>query len=464
MKKTISNIIYILIVTMLLASCNLSKCKSENSGLCELDQVKTFDIEKDAKVIIGVFNDGFGKEIVESWNNLNPDNLDMLSYELIQPENQEELLSHLSDYDLIQLNSEDVPLYYDSLSPFDESFSSILENESISKFASQINQEDNYFIPFDFEGLLFAYNKTMLKEFGVDLTDIDNNGLPEAIDSFEKINVLAKQWRVDNVTYLDQNIEEIFSFPLNDQLAMIPFFENSDYRLIQGVSAEMMNLEEDLLNALIQLQKLGSYKWKFDEKLENDMLWNYEEVLIDQSAPFLLVGNWMYYDYYQTSKAYELVFTKLPSLNEIDLASRSSVTGFVLNKDSKYPNAANKALKHIKGPEGIQVAANNGIIPIVNREILAVEGLEISNNLKQQINAYQYSEASPLQAFEQKPEKRGWDVYLENDFREVFKAVFLNKLTPVEGQNKIINIIKEWLNSQDIRVEGVNNEQLEKDN
>ena len=115
-------------------------------------------------------------------------------------------------------------------------------------------------------------------------------------------------------------------------------------------------------------------------------------------------------------------------------------------------------LLHIKSPEGVQVTVNNGIIPTINKDLLKVEGFKISDNTKQQIKAYQYSEPAPLQAFEQKPEVRAWDIYLENNFNEIIKDVFLNKKEPVVAYSEIKKIIKDWLDLQGIVVEGVNND------
>lgn len=466
MLNKIKKITYILILVLFLASCNLDKCKSDNAGLCELERVSNFEIEEDAKITVGVFNENYGDDFLSNWDTTFPDFKGLLTYKIVSIDDEDETLSNISDYDLLELKSENVPLYLDYLMPFDSSFSSILENEELYKFSSQINQDENYFMPFDVEGLLFAYNKTMLEDFGVDLIDEDGNGLPDAIDSFEKIAELAKIWRKENITYLNEDLDSIFSFPLNDQMAMIPFFQNSDYRLIQGVSAEMMDLDEKLLEALDTLEKLGTEKWRFDKSLDNDTVWNYDQVLIDQSAPFLLVGNWMYYEHYQTSKAYELVFTKLPTLNDAELATISSVSGFVLNKDTKYPNAANMVLKHIKSAEGTQVAINNGVIPLINSDLLKVEGFKIDENTKQQVSAYQYSEASPLQAFEQNPEIRGWDIFLEIDFRQQFRSVFLKEKSPELAESEIKAMISEWLSEKNIIIEGLNDikEPLEKDN
>lgn len=464
MKIKIKKIVNLLIVVTLLFACNINTCESDNEGLCEIEKIESFEVEEEAKIVVGVFNESFGEDLVQSFNQENPNNKDLLSYKVIKANDKEMIEENLNQLDIIEMQREDVPLYLDKIKPFDETFNSLLENESLSKFSKEINQKGNYFIPFEYEGLLFAYNKTMLESFNVDLLDENNDGLADSIDSFEKIVELANTWRKNDEKYLDESIENIFSFPLNEQLAMLTFFENSDYRLINGSNAEQMQLNEKLLRSFETLSLLGEKSWKFDNSLENDLKWNYEEVLEKQNAPFLLVGNWMYYDYFQTSKAYELVFSKVPSFNDKSFSPITSVSGFVLSDKNKYPNAANKVIKHIKGLEGIQTAVNNNIIPIINEELIKINDFNIDDNTQQQIKAYQYSRPSSLQAFKQKPEKRGWDIYLENDFREIFKNVFIQEISPKEAQQQFVEKIKQWLDSENIEVEGVNNDNVEEDN
>lgn len=464
MKNTIKFITIMLLAILVLGGCSLDKCKDSNDPNCELEEIETLEIEADANIVIGVFNDAYGENLVASWDLEYPTYKDMLSYKLIENNSEDENLN-FKELDLIQISREKVPLYFKELEVLDDSFNEYLKSESNQRFSGQLNYADNYFMPFDVEGVLFAYNKTMLEEFNVDLSDENNDGLPDAIDSFEKIGELAKLWRKENVTYLDQKISQIFSLPLNEQLSMLSFIDNSNYRLIKGSSGESLSLDEDLVVALESLSKLGKYKWNYDDSLSNEnLVWNYEEVLEKQQAPFLLVGNWMYYDHFQTSKAYELVFAKLPQLNAVDLKTLSSVTGFVVSSQTKYPNAANRVLKHIKSANGTIVALESGVIPIIEDEILEGKEYTVDKNTLQQIKAYQYSEPAPLQAFEQKPEKRAWDIYLELDFTKIYKQVFLNEISPEKGAKQIKELIIEWLDNEKIIIEGVNDADMEADN
>ena len=115
-------------------------------------------------------------------------------------------------------------------------------------------------------------------------------------------------------------------------------------------------------------------------------------------------------------------------------------------------------LKHIKGPEGTQLAINNGIIPLVNQDLLKVEGFKIDDNMMQQIIAYQYSEVTPLQAFAQNQKLRGWDLFLENDFRQQISDAFLNKKSTKIIQDEIKKTIGDWLTKNDIIIEGLNDQ------
>ena len=436
MKKILS-VLLVFSLLFLINGCQKAEvCESDNEALCEILEINDFEIEENAKIKIGVFNEAFVKNFISEIESLYPNLVDVFEYEIIS-NNQLDI----EGFDIIQSKVENVPLLFNNLEVLDESFYSLLNNEVINKFSKAVNQSEMYFMPFDYEGLLFAYNKTMLEAFNVDLSDEDNNGLADEIDSFEKISELAKTWRKDKVLYNDDEISEIFSFPLNDQLAMLAFFENSNYKLINGNKAEDMDVNDNLLNALSELFNLGLSKWYFDDTKDNDMIWNYEEVLLNQSAPFMLVGNWMFYEEYQQSQAYNLVFSKLPTLNEENLQTLSSVSGFVINKDSKYLNAANLFIKLLKSEVG------------VDSELLEVFDFEIDANIKEQIKAYSYSSIMDLHAFESNPNILGFNVYYEIDFRNIFKDVFLNKISPQDAQIKIIEKLISYYKDNDLSLE-----------
>lgn len=448
----------IILMALLLSACGNNKveCISDNAAVCEVLSIADFEIEENAQILIGVFDEAYGISLIEKLEVKFPG---VYSFEVIQ----ENDLSDISKFDIVQSKVEDVPLLFDSLSPVSKEFSTLLSNDYISSFSSVVNQEDFYFVPFDIKGLLFAYNATLLTELGVDLTDENNDGIADSIDSFEKIGELAVKWKAEEKTYLDKPIKNIFSFPFNDQLAMLSFIENSNYKLVTGFSGEDINIEDDLVNALQHFSNLSKYPWDFDNEKYKEMSWNYEDVLIDQSAPFLLVGNWMFYEQYQKSQAYDLVFSKLPMINDENISSLSTVSGFVLNNKSEYPNAQNQAIKEIRSPEMIEMAISKGIIPIVDPLFLEEFSDTISPNIAQQILAYTYSNSIELQAFMSDPSVRAYDIYYDVDFRDIYKKVFFKEITVEQGQLEIKEKIAKWLDEHNLEVEGINYE-LETDN
>lgn len=441
MKK----LVIILSLLILFVGCQNSECDSDNAAVCEIEVIEDFEVEAAAKIKIGFYHKQFADDFINEIESLYPELSDVYTYEIID-ENQLEL----ADFDIIQTKVENVPLLFSQIMPLDESFRDLLNNEVIHNFSKFVNQEEHYFMPFDYEGLLFAYNKTILEAFNVDLTDADNNGLPDAIDSFEKIAELAEAWRQQALLYNDDQLEAIFSFPLNDQLAMLSFFENSGYKLISGSKAEDMDVGANLATALAQLEILGEKAWYFDKSKVNEMVWNYESALENQSAPFMLVGNWMFYEQYQKSQAFELVFSKLPSLNDEDLATLSSVSGFVVNEKTLYPQAANLLIKLLKDEVGILSSLKQKIVPVVDPLFLDSLEVTIEPNLNQQIKAYSYSNIIDLHAFESNPQLLGFRVFYEVDFRDIFKAVFLNELSKEAAQIEIIERIITWYKDNEL--------------
>ena len=437
-------ILIVLITLLILIGCSKNQCNKEES-LCGYDVIEDFEIEDNALVKVGFYSEKFAKSFIEKIEETHPNLSGVYTYEIIDTNFLE-----IDDFDILQVRAEYVPLLFDKLEPLDDSFSSLLESSIINKFSKDINQSGNYFMPFDYEGLLFAYNKTMLESFNIDLKDSDNNGIADTIDSFEKINDLANGWRENNVLYNDDQLQSIFTFPLNDQMSMLTFFENSEYKFFNGSSAEDMDVLDNLYEALLTLQSLGQIPFYFDASLENDMVWSYENTLLHQDAPFLIVGNWMYYETLQKSQAYELVFSKFPSFNELEFSPLVNVSGFVSNKESEYKNVINVFNKLLKSEIGIAAALDSMIAPVVSIDYIFELNLETDKNLLQQIQAYSYSKLSDLHAFESNPKLKGFDIFYEVDFRDIFKDVFLNKLDIELAQKEFINKVIDWYSDNEI--------------
>ena len=436
----IKKISLLCMLALLLVSCANKSCDSDNQAYCEILSIENFEIEENAKIKVGLLDERYGKNIIES---INEEFEGVYTYELLDEE------SDLSTFDIIQTMTEDVPLMYDLLRPIPQEFSGILNNDYHFKHSKDVNQEEYFYLPLEIKGILFAYNKTYLKEVNVDISD-DEQGLPEAFDSFEKIGELAKKFQSDKTEYLDEEITKVFSFPLNDQSSMISFIENSEYKLIQGISGEDMSVGDELQEALRVFQSLGKYPWIFDEEDFLKMSWDYEEALLKQTSPFMLIGNWMFYEQFQDSQAFDLVFTKLPKLNGYDLETSSSVSGFVLNKDSEFPQAQYQFLKHSQSLSGLQALIESKLIPLANPDLLEELEIEVDKNLKQQMIAYSYSHTPELHAFEKKPSKKAYDLFYEIDFRDVWSDVFFSRINPEEGQKIMLERIDEWLQKEDL--------------
>lgn len=437
------------IIVLLLTALLISACASKpNVNIEELiNDLDSIEIETDAKVVIGVFEKGFGESIVANLNEKYPG---VYSYELLQNSN----MSQMDGIDIVQVNVEHVPLLIPQLKPMDESIIPILENEVIGRYGKDVNQSAPYFMPFDTKGLLFAYNATMLTALNVDLTDANGDGLPESIDSFEKIDALAQKWFEDKAVYRDEALTSIFTYPFNEQLTMTSFIQNSNYRLIDGLQGESLNIGQDLYEALEAYRQLGTMKWQStSEQLEN-MKWNYEDNLVSQSAPFMFVGNWMFYEQAEMAQAYDIVFSKLPTYANEHLHTLNEVTGFVLNKNSQFPNAQTIFLKTLKSYDGINATLNSGILPIVSMEQLAHESIVKQKHTDEQVLAYMYSRPVALQAFASNQTISAYQIFYEIDFRTIWKQLFLQEISSEDAYKQMTDLIFEWTKKYNVELEG----------
>lgn len=447
------NILIIFLVSLLVA------CRPQTSGVDTINKINDFEIEDNAKVHVAVFSDDFGKQLVKSWDDEYEQYQGLISYEVIERNQAVKSLDEISHFDLYSVNHDQVPLLHDYSMAVDDSFFDNISDQSIKHLTETINKDAITFIPIGYEGLLFAYNESLLKAYGINVDDLNLDTIPESFDSFEKIIELRDVFEGEP-QYLKREIDYLFPMPINEQFAMYPFLNNGEYQFVDGAAGESLVVDTRLLDALKNLAELGKTEWSYhgDNK---ELHWDLESVLEKQNAPFTLVGNWMFYEQYQKAQNYNLRFSKMPTFQGKQLSPLVIVTGVVANANTEYPQAAQAVLKHMRSLAGIQSMLDADIIPVIDKTLLDESDLKLSQNQYDQIVAYSYSQIAPLQAFKQRPELRAWALYQEVDISNILSDVFVGVISPDDGYHQLLQKYSDWLDANAIKIEGVTNE-LEK--
>ena len=195
--------------------------------------------------------------------------------------------------------------------------------------------------------------------------------------------------------------------------------------------------------------------------------WLYDVYLEKLISPFSMVGTWMYYDQMEEIHQQDFLFSPMPSYKGMTPAPMAMTRGYLINKNTKYPSAANAVMQLIRSEEGMQAYIDTvNEIPAVTlvadesqreeltegaeeEEIQAVPDLLYltfrNENQKQMSYAFSCSQEESMVAYEMDTRVRGWDMLEEMDLTAVMEAVMKQEITPEQAQQKLVERSATWM-------------------
>jgi len=376
------------------------------------------DIEEKAVIVISVESILFGDAIVKLWNETYPQHKGVVEYRVV------------GDYfdistDIIYGRMDEIFAMQNQCLSFSNSYFIYDSMRAYYLFSDG----EVIFHPMYFEGLVFAYNETMLRELGISTLDGNGDGLPEAVDSFEKLFLLAEQWKEEPPIYKEKELEFIFPFVFNDRGTVYPFLTAGGWNLENPKDFEF-------LAALEFIYELGNYKWSFKGEIDS---WQYEQVMKKESAPFSLVGDWMYYERYQIENQAKIRYAKFPTYQGRQLKSLVNIYGYSINGDTKYPRAAMKLMNLLQSNQGYQIVIDYGEhIAVIPEEVFSNVNID-DQRMIEWMKAYEYSQLAPYGVVEG---MYGLDQYYPVEFMEIVERLFRHKIEPSEASQWM----EEWKN------------------
>ncbi len=111
---------------------------------------------------------------------------------------------------------------------------------------------------------------------------------------------------------------------------------------------------------------------------------------------------------------------------------------------SEAPSLTQEILRILTLPQATQVALDS------TKKVLVIpedrfESFSMSENRRQMSRAYMFSEIEPLVALPQNTAKLGFDFYFEADFMDIIGSVFKQEISPIEAQQRFIELYESWL-------------------
>ncbi len=449
MKK----LVLVLMVLSLVASGLMAQSASKAKWNAKTGQ---YVIEKDAKITLGIDSDAFGMALVALWDKTHPDAKGAVEFLNTPSDSSAKKLADLQGDapDVVMALTSDVPKFAGAMSNLDSNLVKIATANIDTPFYKAANAmfKAPVAIPFAYDGMAFAWNKTMLTKLGYDVSKVTKDNLPVAFDTWEKIFALAKAWDAKRPTYMDKPVNIVFPMSLDEPWSGFSSTTAGGWAIYKDGDALKPGFDQASFLKGLEFIKLAS-----DSKISVEAdgsktpgascTWRWDAVLNDQSAPFGLVGTWMDIKGALAKGGHNMQFGPMPTFGGKRLTPFLKVKVYVLNAYSKYPSAAAELLRLMLSKEGMQVMIDNSAYVPALKAGAKIAPDYTKDLVKQQMAyAFQYSYVEPVTLkLPANPAMQAMDVYYNIAMNQFYKDVWDGSKTPAKAQTEIVAAAAKWL-------------------
>jgi arabinogalactan oligomer/maltooligosaccharide transport system substrate-binding protein len=422
-----------------------------------------YKIEKGAKLTLGIDNDAYGKALVALWDKSHPEYAGAVDYLNTPSDSSAKKLADLQGDapDVVMALTSDVPKFAGAMSAIDSNLAKIAEANVDPRFFKSANAmfKSVTALPFAFDGMTFAWNKTMLTKLGLISGKVTKDNLPVEFDTWEKIFALGKVWAAKRPTYLDKPVNIVFPLSLEEVW--------SGYSTATGTAGWGIFQENDPLKPGFEKPEflhgleflVEASKAKLSVEANNSltpgasMVWRWDPFLNDQSAPFGLIGEWMDINGALVKGGFSMQFAPMPTYKGVRSAPLLKTKVYVLNAYSKYPSAAAELLRLMFTKEGMQAMIDNsGYVPALRAGAKIAPDFSSDKVKEQMLHAYGFSYLEPVTLkLPGNPNKQAMDVYYNIGMNQFYKDVWDGKQSPADAQKAIVEASDKWVSENNTK-------------
>jgi arabinogalactan oligomer/maltooligosaccharide transport system substrate-binding protein len=302
----------------------------------------------------------------------------------------------------------------------------------------EINYNELKFIPISAEGFAFVTNVTKLNLLGLPTEDVNQDGLIDSVDTWEKIFALKDMWESQN--------DKVFPIALNEPYSFYAFLSAGGFNIFKTHQATQAGFDSlEFTESLNFIQKLASINWiKAENNASSAYTWMYDQSLIDDNFIFTLAGSWMNVNEFDLTHPTEWSVSAFPTYNGKNLNPLIKLSGFSINRNTYYPSAASELIRILKSIKGMQLLIDHSsLVPLVNDTYM--DYLEYPNShISQFIQSFQNGYTEPIIAFEHNPSKLAFSVYYEIELMSSIRALWDQTLSVQQTQAQIVqNVINQ---------------------
>lgn len=414
---------------------------------------KQYKVEKGAKIIVGVDNDAWGNAIVELWNKKHPEYKGVVTFQNFGSAGGIDQINTKQGEapDLCFVIDGEVSRGVQSLSTFEKTTANVAKKVAQDTFFNNVNKNGKtYYVPVAYDGMAFSWNKTMMEALGMDTTDKNKDGLPDAYDTWEEIFAWSKSLKT-RPQYKGKDVNVVFPMNLDNQWAFYSSLTAAGWEIYKEGDPTKPGFEKKEFLAAFDFVKAASdarisVEVNGEKTPAASMGWRWDDYLNSEISPFALVGTWMDVDAATKATGAEFKFSSMPTWKGKKLTPFVKTKGWVINGFTKYPSATAELLRILLSTEGMQsMIDNSSYIPSLKAKAPITPDYS-NDRVKQEMSAaFAYNYPEPGMALPNNASQPCMNVYYNIQIEQSYYGVYDGTRTAEEAQKEIVKNAAAWL-------------------
>lgn len=420
----------------------------DGTVVCFDETTGKFAIEAGATLRFGVDNDAFGNAIVALWNATHPEFAGRVQFVNTGAQGSaDQLAEQQGEFpDVLMVIDGEVPRNNAHMLPIHSALASVIRANSIETFFRAGNSIPNvtHYAPMTYDGMAFLVNLTMLQALGINTTDSNGDGLPDAVSTFEQIFAISNAWAQNRPTFNGQPVNVMFPLSLGEPWSGYSSLTAGGWSIFATGDATKPGYDDPKFarglefilaarDARISVEAGGEIT------PAGSMGWRWDPVLNDQIAPFGKVGTWMNVQGAVDLHGANFAITPMPTWQGNQLRPFVKTKGFVINAYTRYRSAATELLRLVYSQAGFQAMVDNSsYAPSLVEGSTHVPTMLPGSIQLQFMSAFVYNHPEPALLLPNNPQMKALDAAYYPFMSAILQAVWDGELTIAEAIAELI--------------------------
>lgn len=410
-------------------------------------------VEPGARLVLAIDDPAWGAAIAALWDRIHPEAAGAVGIEVWGASGAAARAASLADRgpDLVLVLAGEASIRPEAFLPLDPGLAKTAMKEYQREYYDLANPDGQCrALPVAYEGMVFGWNATMLGALGLDASDRNRDGLPDAFDTWEEIFALASSWKANRPGYGGKSLNAVFPICLDDPWSCYPMASAGGWSIFQEGDAMKPGFEKASFREGLEFIKAAAAAGICVGASGGPLpaaacVWRWDGPLGDEGAPFGLFGSWMDVGGAERRHGHDLRFGPMPTWRKNRPRPFARAKAFAVNARSAWPAAAQELARMLISKEGMQAMARATRNPPLLSAASAIWPEYPDPNVPEMAAAFAYDIPEPALRLPGGSGKPAMDLYYSIGINRSYRAVWDGLKTPEEAQADIFRLSFLWL-------------------